>query len=175
MKYVKGEITVQGADSIGMKIGLINSSGNFIRKERIIVLEGISVGGAESITPKHAKAKQPKNSATIKTSGAIILNPSVIPIITGITATIKPNANDAQISPKIIVVKVIGDATRRSNVLAIVSQGKTAGPMELAVNRSTIPSNPDTIYKGAIVRLIVKAKYNNIGKRIPKIITGPLL
>ena len=124
-------------------MGLMKRRGNLIIKERIMILAGISVGGAESITPKQANAKHPRIKAPINTTGAMSVRPIASPITTGIMATIKPKASDAHISPKSSVVKVMGEATRRSSVRAIVSQGKTAGPIELAVNKRTMPSRPE--------------------------------
>ncbi len=52
---------------MGMKSGLIKSNGNLIKTVRIIVLDGVSVGGAESIRLNEENAK-----AATKTPSIII-------------------------------------------------------------------------------------------------------
>lgn len=155
MKGVRGETTVHGTFEIEIKIGLMNNMGNLTKKESTIMVEGMSVGGEERIIPKQANAKHPSSMAPPRTTGATRFNPIIKLIITGTVEIIIPKKRDAQISPNKSVISLIGVVTNRSRVLAMVSQGKTAGPTELAVNIRIIPSNPEMTYKGSTVRFMV--------------------
>jgi hypothetical protein len=97
-----------------------------------------------------------------------------IPPKTGMMEIITPNTKEARISPRMIVWTVRGEFINLSKVLACVSQGATAGDIEVAVKKSTMPSSPGI--RNSTVRFLPTAKDKNrkMGKRIPNITTGPL-
>jgi len=97
-----------------------------------------------------------------------------IPAKTGMREISTPNTKEAKISPKMMVWNVKGELINLSKVLACVSQGATAGDMEVAVKKSTMPSSPGI--RNSTVRFLPTAKDRNrkMGKRIPNMTTGPL-
>jgi hypothetical protein len=60
---------------MGMKMPLINIIGKRTKLENIIILEGLSVGGLESRTPKLEKQKLEKRIFSIKIARLFIVNP----------------------------------------------------------------------------------------------------
>jgi hypothetical protein len=62
--------------------------------------------------------------------------------ITGTTETRIPKRKEEITSPRNIVLREIGEDIRRSSVLALASQGTIAGPVDVAVKKAVIPSNP---------------------------------
>jgi hypothetical protein len=85
-----------------------------------------------------------------------------------------PNTKEASISPRMIAEDVKGELINRSKVLAWVSQGATAGDMEVAVKKSTIPTNPGIRNSKGRFLPMAKDRNRKMGKRIPNITTGPL-
>ena len=154
---------------MGMKSGLIKSNGNFIKTVRIIVLDGVSVGGAESIRLNEENAK-----AATKTPSIIIKifneahNPKIIiPKINGTREKIQPKIKELQIFPNRIVFIEIGHAINLSRVLILVSHGNTTGPIEVAVKNRVIAISPDIRKMGMIFLPMVNAKNNTIGNKSP--------
>ena len=88
---------------------------------------------------------------------------------------IKPKTKEPQISPSRMVLIEMGQVINRSSVFCRVSHGKTTGPMEAAVKKSTIAKSPEMTYIGFTCRPIVNAKNNMVGMRKPWMMTGPLL
>jgi len=140
MKYVSGEIKEIGDKLIGINKGLINTNGNLIRMVKTIVFPGVSVEGTESIRLKHAKDKP---AMTIPVIMRIIfieisVDKKIIPNIRGIEEKIIPYIKVLQTLPIRIVFIEIGHVINLSNVLLIVSQGKTIGPIEVEVKKVII-------------------------------------
>jgi len=134
-----------GDKIMGINRGLMNINGNLIRIVKTIVFPGVSVEGTESIRLKQAKAKP---AITIPAIIIIILIVSsverkIIPIIRGIEEKIIPYINVLHILPTKIVFIDIGHVTNLSNVLLIVSQGKTMGPIEVEVKNVIIAIKPE--------------------------------
>lgn len=154
---------------MGMKSGLIKSNGNFIKTVRIIVLDGVSVGGAESIrlNEENAKAATKIPSIIIKIFNETH-NPKInIPKINGTIEKIQPKIKELQIFPNRIVFIEIGQAINLSRVLILVSHGNTTGPIEVAVKNRVIAISPDIRKMGMIFLPIVNAKNNTIGNKSP--------
>ena len=66
MKYVSGEIVAsifphRGISFKGMKMPLINITGNLMSVEIIIIFAGVSTGGAESNAPREEKQNEASN------------------------------------------------------------------------------------------------------------------
>ena len=166
-KYVRGEIIAEGAEETGMKSGLMNISGNLIRIVKIIVLAGISVGGTDNIKEKLENA----NAAIIipkKIINRFVCNwNKKTPRINGTVENIQPKANELHKFPNNIVFTEIGHVINLSRVICLVSQGKTTGPMEVEVKKSTIAISPETIKIGLISLPIVNAKNSITGNNIP--------
>ena len=159
----------------GINIPLIKIKGNFIREDSIIMLEGLSVGGADKTNPNAEKQKEAK---TVPITRLRVMNPvpnKAIPNKKTKAVIKSPNKNDANMSPKIIAHKDIGDETSLSNVFVLVSVGAIAGPIEVDVKKRAIASKPGN--KNSIANSLPKAKEinKNAGKSRPKITTGPFM
>jgi len=148
VKYVSGEIeeTVlpqAGNSSIGIKIPLMKTKGNLIIEEIIIMLAGVSAGGYDDRSIlKEAKQNAPRTIPKPKITGLIKLTPINIPTITGNIEIRAPKRNEENTSPRKIVHIETGDEISLSNVLALASHGTIAGPTDVAVKKTVIPSNP---------------------------------
>ena len=121
-------------------IPLIKIKGNLIMVANIIILAGLSVGGADIKVPKEEKQKAaiivPKINEKF-----IISAPNNMQLTNKTKEVIKrPNKTEAITSPKMIAHKVIGEDTNLSKVLILVSQGAITGLMAETVKKSTIPS-----------------------------------
>jgi hypothetical protein len=145
MKYVNGEMKAIGDKVIGINNGLMNINGNFIRIVKTIVFPGVSVEGTESIRLKHAKAKPATTIPVIIKTKFIVssVERKIIPIIRGIEEKIIPYKKVLQTLPNKMVFIEIGHVINLSNVLLIVSQGKTIGPIEVDVKKVIIAINPE--------------------------------
>lgn len=74
VKYVRGEndaiiFPQTGISSIGIKIPLMNTRGNFTKVESIIILETMLVGGEDNISPKEEKQKAAKTNPNVRIKG----------------------------------------------------------------------------------------------------------
>ena len=142
--YVKGEnlaINFPRAGNLSkdINIPLIKIIGMRTRFESIIMLEGVSVAGEESKTPKQEKQKLDKTIAVIKiikllkpTARKGMLtrnNPKVIAV---------PKRKPANMSPKRINPKDTGQLISLSKVRILVSQGAIIGPTEEEVKNTAI-------------------------------------
>ena len=148
-----------------------------MRIVKIIVEAGVSVGGTESIKLNEENENAANKIPGIRISKFIPFHNSkkMIPNNKGTVENIHPKRKELHTLPRRIVLIEIGQVIRRSRVFCLVSHGKTTGPMDVEVRKSTIVISPEIIYNGTITRPIVKAKNNIIGKRIPWMTTGPLL
>jgi hypothetical protein len=124
----------------------MNNIVNLSRRVKIIIFPGISVGGEESIKLKLENTK----AATI--IAKIIINKPItekvseknnIASISGMHENINPNVNELIILPSKIAFKEIGQVITLSKVFLIVSHGKTNGPIEVDVRKSTIVISPE--------------------------------
>ena len=152
-----------------MNRGLKNNIVNLSKRVKIIIFPGVSVGGDDRIRLKLEKTKAPMNIAMriINKFIFIWIEKNKIPKIRGTNEKINPNKNELNILPNNIVFIEIGQVISRSNVFRIVSQGKTNGPIDVAVKKRTIAISPE-IKKGVGIFLpIVNVKNNIIGKIIP--------
>jgi len=126
-----------------MKIPLIKTSGNLTIDEIIITLAGVSTGGYDDKNIlKEAKQNVARTIPKPKITGLIKLTPINIPAITGKIETRAPKRNEENTSPRKIVHIEMGEEISLSNVLALASHGTIAGPTEVAVKKTVIPSNP---------------------------------
>lgn len=92
-----------------------------------------------------------------------------------ITVIEKPNTEEANMSPIIIPVTLIGIVKSLSKVLSHVSHGVITGLIEVEVNHKVMPINPLDRNIGVISLPSEKAKKKKAGIINPKIKTGPLL
>lgn len=165
----------KGMFSRGMKIPLMNTSGNLTSDETIITLEGTLVGGVASRRPKAEKHKEAKIIPKTNIIGWNILTPRIKPISTGTSDIKVPKITDASISPRIKVDMEMGQDINLSRVFICDSQGVITGDTEVAVKSMVIPIRPATRKSiGKFLLPLRKAKNRNNGINIPKIITGPL-
>jgi hypothetical protein len=158
---------------MGTNTPLIKIRGNLIMLCSIIILDGLSVGGAEISRPREEKQKAAIMVPATRLK-LIISTPSKTMLIIKIKKVInRPNIRDANISPRIIAHNVIGAETNLSKVFILVSQGAITGPMDETVTKSVIPSNPGI--RKLKERFLPKAKAINKkdGISIPDINTGP--
>jgi hypothetical protein len=156
-----------------MNIPLMKTRGNLTIADSIIIVLGMLVGAAEKIRPREERQKAPRIIANAKITGREIVIPRARLTIIGISDIASPNIKEASMSPNIIVGAVTGDDISLSSVLACVSQGATAGEMEVAVKNRTMLSRPG-IMKSRLRSLpTMKVTKRNIGNRIPNITTGP--
>ncbi len=157
----------------GMNTPLMKTRGNFIREDSIIMLEGLSVGGADRTNPN---AEKQKEASTVPATRLNVTNPfpnNAMPSKRTNAVIKSPNKKDANMSPKMIAHKGIGAETSLSKVFVLVSVGAIAGPMEVDVKKRAIASKPGN--KNSIGSSLPKAKEmkKNAGKSKPKITTGP--
>jgi len=86
---------------MGIKMPLINIIGKRTKLENIIILEGLSVGGLESKTPKLEKQKLEKRIFNTKIARLFIVNPKTKrPRRRGTKEIMIPKRKPARISPK---------------------------------------------------------------------------
>ena len=108
MKYVRGEkdamaLPQNGMLSRGMKIPLINTSGNLIKEEIIMTLDGALVGGVAIKSPRDEKHREARIIPTMRIMGCIIFTPMINPMITGTNVINAPKMTEAMISPSMRV------------------------------------------------------------------------
>ena len=140
----------------------------------MLTVAGRLVGGIEKTTPSEAKQRDARIIARLKTNTPDMVTPRKRPRITGTSEITIPKVNDASTSPMMIVSSRIGQDIRRSRVLDCASQGTTIGDIEVAVKKRIIPKSPGIIKSIENCLPMVKERNKKIGKRTPKIITGPL-
>jgi len=129
--------------STGINTPLINTRGNRIRFESIIIFDGLSVGGEEIRLPNAEKQKADKIMSTAKMNGLTTLAPKAnMPTRSGTTEMTIPYRNPARMSPKMIEGMEAGVEIRRSSVRIRVSQGVTMGLDDDAVKKSVMPTSP---------------------------------
>jgi hypothetical protein len=157
-----------------MKIPLMNTIGNFTTEAIMLIVAGRSVGGIEKTGPRDAKQKAARITARAKMRGLAIVIPRKRPRMMGTSEIPNPKANEARISPTMMISNLTGQDMSRSSVLDCVSQGITIGDTEVAVKKRTIPSSPGIMKSTDNCLPMVKARNRKTGKRTPKIITGPL-
>jgi hypothetical protein len=86
---------------MGIKMPLINIIGKRTKLESIIILEGLSVGGLESRTPKLEKQKLEKRIFNTRIARLLIVNPKTRRAKRrGTKEIIMPKRKPARISPK---------------------------------------------------------------------------
>jgi hypothetical protein len=153
---------------------LIKTTGNLTTEAIIFIVAGILVGGIENIIPRAAKQTAARIIANARIIGFDIVIPRTRPIITGTTDMTAPKAKEAIMSPMTMVSGFTGQDISRSNVLAIASHGMTIGEIEVAVKNRIIPKSPGIIKSTVTCLPMVKDRNRKMGKRSPKIITGPL-
>jgi hypothetical protein len=85
-----------------------------------------------------------------------------------------PKAKEARISPKMMVSIITGQDTSRSSVLACPSQGTTTGDIAVAAKKRDIPRSPGIAKSAEKCLPMIKARNRKMGRRTPKIMTGPL-
>lgn len=147
--------------------------GNLIKLDNIIMLEGLSVGGAEITNPNDEKQKAARNVPTTKLR-LIIPAPSRITLTKRIKKVMKrPNKREAIMSPKMIAHKAIGDEISLSKVLIRVSQGAITGPIDETVTKSVTPNKLGIkkLRESSLPKTNAMNKKDGINK--PDIITGP--
>jgi len=153
---------------------LMKTTGNFTTEAIMFTVAGTLVGGIEKTLPKDAKQRDARITARLKAATPDMVIPMKRPRIMGTSEMPIPNANDASMSPMMIVSTLMGHDMRRSRVLDCASQGTTIGDIEVAVKKSIIPIRPGIMKSTDSCLPMVKDRNRKIGKRIPKIITGPL-
>jgi len=84
-----------------------------------------------------------------------------------------PKMNEASMSPKNIAHVETGEHTSLSKVFDLVSQGKIAGPTDVAVKKTVIPISPGKSSLADRFRPIVKARNRKSGNISPNTTTGP--
>ena len=156
-------------EATGTKSGLMKIKGNLTAKVRIIVLEGISDGGTDKIKEKLEKASEATRIPGMMIQGRIVPHdlPMDAPRMSGTKAKILPKALELQMFPNKTVLIDTGQVRSRSSVLSRVSQGKTTGPIEVAVRNEIIAIKPEIIKIESTSRPKVKAKNRISGKRKP--------
>jgi hypothetical protein len=84
-KYVSGDIRAAGDELIGMKRGLMNTSGNLMRIVRTMVFPGVSVEGTERMRLKLANASPATIMPRAITNGFIvrIVDKNIAPNMSG--------------------------------------------------------------------------------------------
>lgn len=93
----------KGMFSRGMKIPLMNTSGNLTKEEIIITLEGTLVGGVAIKSPRAEKHDEAKIIPEMSVIGWMIFTPMIKPMITGTREINVPKITEASISPIIRV------------------------------------------------------------------------
>ncbi len=157
-----------------MKTPLMKTSGNLTREESIITVAGVSEGGDDRRAPREEKQKEeirvPSNIRGKLSIGA----PIIMLTAMGIADTSRAKITEANTSPRIMVVTVMGAETSRSSVLMRVSHGATTGTTDVEVKNNAIPNIPGMKKPRGSSRPIEKARNRKKGSRRPNIITGPL-
>ncbi len=92
-----------GMLSRGMKIPLMNTSGNLIKEEIIMTLDGALVGGVAIKSPRAEKQREARIIPIMRIIGCIIFTPMINPMITGTNVINAPKRTDAMISPSMSV------------------------------------------------------------------------
>ena len=130
-----------------MNNGLINITGNLINTVKVIVDDGLSVGGVESIKLKQEKEKAARiiPELTINKFITFHILKKNIPIRRGTNEKTQPYKNELITLPKRIVLIETGQQINLSSVFNLVSNGNTTGPIELEVKKSSIAIKPDII------------------------------
>jgi hypothetical protein len=91
---------------------------------------------------KDAKQKDARIIANPRTKGLTISVPINPPIVSGTKEKVTPKRKEERASPRKIAPTEMRDEISRSKVFAIASHGTIAGPIEVAVKKVVIPSNP---------------------------------
>jgi hypothetical protein len=118
-------------------------NGNLTIDEIIIILAGVSAGGYDDKSIlKEAKQNAARRIPIPRITGLIKITPINTLMITGNIETRAPKMNEENTSPRKIAHIEIGDEISLSKVLALASQGTIAGPTDVAVKKTVIPSNP---------------------------------
>jgi len=138
---------VMGFNEMGINKGLTKINGNLISIVKIIVEAGVSVGGTESIKLKEENEKAANKIPGTKINKFISFHKSknIIPNIKGTVEKIHPKRKELHTFPSRIVRMEIGQVIKRSRVFCLVSHGKTTGPIEVEVRKSTIVIRPEMI------------------------------
>lgn len=183
-KGVRGDIqaiilAIPGNCERGIKIPLINTSGNFTKLIMIIILEVISVGSAEIATPTKDPAidiniSPKKNSKKMPMLVKVIpmLNPRIIETIIVIR---RENIVDAVIIPNNITVIDNGAEICRSRPFSLVSHGIITGLIAVDVKKTAIEVIPTNKLISEIFLPITHVIAIKKGNSNPKIRTGPFL
>lgn len=153
---------------------LINTTGNFTTVAIILTVAGALVGGIEKTLPREAKQKAASTIAAAKSTGLDTVTPRKRPRIMGTTEILAPKTKEARTSPIMMVSILTGQDISRSSVFACASHGTTMGDTEVAVKKSIMPRSPGIMKSADICLPMVKERNRKMGKRMPKITTGPL-
>jgi len=156
-----------------MNIPLMNISGNLTRFEIIITLDGTLVGGVEKRIPSDEKQKAAIKIDTAKMSGLRMVAPISNPKASGTIEIVIPKMKDAKMSPRRIAESEIGAEINLSSVFMLPSQGAITGDTDVVVKNRVMLSNPAIRKLIGMLLPMEKARKRNIGKRMPKINTGP--
>ncbi len=159
----------------GINTPLIKIKGNFIREDNIMILEGLSVGGADRTNPNAEKQKAANIVPSIRLKVMKPAPNNTTPNKITKDVIKSPNKKDANMSPRMIAHNDIGAETILSKVFVLVSVGAIAGPIEVDVKKRAIANKPGN--KNPIDSSLPKAKERNknAGKSRPKITTGPFM
>ena len=153
---------------------LIKTTGNFTTEAIIFTVAGRLVGGIEKTLPREAKQRDANVIARLKTKTPDMVTPRKRPRMMGTNEMPIPKANDASTSPMMIVSSLIGQDINLSSVLDCASHGTTIGDIEVAVKKRIIPKSPGIMKSMENCLPMVKERNKKMGKRTPKITTGPL-
>lgn len=159
----------------GTKTPLINTRGNLIMVDSIIMVDVWSVAGADSNNPKNEKHTQP----TVTPTSMSAMSKRVISTIRrakmiGVAQEMSEKMVDDNASPKRMAQKGTGRVTSRSSVWPRVSVGMITGPTAVEAKKTTIPSNPGINCAGSTLRPRTNDRKKKKGKRRPNINVGPL-
>lgn len=157
----------------GIKMPLMNMSGNFTKELIIWEYCGALAGGEEIMSDAVAKQIEPRIMATMSINGFTTEIPMAKAMIIGTMDMIIPVNIDASISPKRIVQTATGQEISRSSVLACVSQGKVIGAIAEQVKKTDIAIRPGISDTAAILRPKAKAINIKAGYITPMSTTGP--
>jgi hypothetical protein len=163
----------EGISLKGIKIPLMNMSGNFMKELIIWEYWGALAGGEEMSSDPVAKQTAPRIMAPTSVNGFTIADPMAMAIMMGTIDIITPVSIDASISPRRIVQTAIGAEISRSSVRACVSQGKVMGAMAEHVKKTDMEISPGISDAAAILRPKAKAMNIKAGYMTPISTTGP--
>jgi len=163
-----------GNSASGIKTPLTKTTGNLTIEDSIMMVLGVLAGAAEKISPRELKQKAARMSPRARRNGWETLTPIAKPTAIGKIEIRVPKAKEASTSPRMMVGRVTGQDINLSSVLACVSQGATAGEIAVAAKKRIIPRSPGIMKSRLKFLPIAKERNRNAGKRMPKIITGPL-